>query len=209
MKKKYTLLLATLISVSLFAQKDHCKCFDKETYAAFVKSEQHQNVTEGNDAELTVLLSKALDEDITITYEVIGASANIKTDIELPANNTFTIPKGQTQATIHIPTNNDGIRELDETFTIKILSGVTATTKKSLNNNNLVRTRTIIDSNSETLKTSFYLKNGKIKSDSDLDYIEVRNFNGILLQNQNLSKGVTYLIKAKSNNQSVIKTVVF
>ncbi len=211
MKKttSYLVAIIALTSTAIFAQKDKCNCFNKEEYTAFVKAEQHQTVIEGNDAELTVLLSKVLKEDITVTYEVIGNSANIEDDLTVPNQRTFTIPKGEKQATIHIPTNNDGIRELDETFTIKIIKGITANSKKSLNNNNLVRTRTIIDSDSNTLNTSFYLENGVVKTNADISSLEVRNVNGVKIANQNITTGNTYFIKAVGNHATISKTIIF
>ncbi len=201
-----TTALAITLSISGYSQKDHCNCFNKEEYKTFVKNEQNQTVIEGQDAELTVLLSKKQKEDIIITYKVTGETANVKKDITLPASNTFRIPAGETQATIHIPTVYDNSNELDETFTIEIIEGITATTKKKLNNNKLVRTRTIIERTSNISDIKIYRENGIIKTTPATSDIEVRNMNGILIPNKNINTGV-YFIKATSNKSVISKTV--
>lgn len=197
--------LALLFCYTGYSQKDKCNCFNKEEYKAFVKKEQHQTVVEGQDAELTVLLSRIHKEDIVITYTIKGETANTNTDIVVPEIKSFIIPKGETQATIHIPTVADNISELDETFTIEIMEGTTAIGKKKLNNNKLIRTRTIVDAKSNASQVEVYMDNGVIKTKPASNNIEVRNFNGISINNNNLNPGI-YYIKANLENETISKT---
>ncbi len=203
--KKLT-IVALLVAATSFAQKDKCNCFDKEVYKAFVAKEQHQTVLEGEDAELTVLLSKKQKVDVLITYKITGTTANIENDIEIPKTNSFVIPAGKTQATIHIPTIYDNKSELDETFTIEILEGIKTDTKKKLNNNKLIRTRTIVDRNTDYSAIKVYSEDGVIKTNPAASSVVVRNLNGGTLRNQHLKAGI-YLINATVNEKAISRTI--
>ncbi len=201
--------VVTLLAINSFSQQKagKCNCFDKEEYNAFILKEQHQTVVEGNDALVTVILNKVQKDDITVSYKIVPGTAKINDDIIVPEINTFTIPAGQTKATVHIPTVKDRFSELDETFTVEIVEGYNAVTNKKLNNNNLLRTRTIVDKGSNTTAVSIYTDNGVVKTSPASKDIEVRNVNGILIHNKNIKRG-TYFINAVVENKTISKTII-
>jgi|GEM_PF-6240306 len=199
----------SLLAINSFSQEKSrkCNCFDKEEYKAFVLKEQNQTVVEGNDALITVILNKVQKDDITVSYKIVPGTATINDDIIVPAINTFTIPAGKRKATVHIPTVKDNFSELDESFTIEILEGINSKTNKKLNNNNLIRTRTIVDGSSKINSLRIYTDNGIFKTKPTAKIIEVRNVNGILIQNKDIKRG-TYFINAVLENQTISKTII-
>ena len=208
MKMKLLPLSLLFAFTSIYSQTNTVKKdnFNQEEYDLFVKGEQHQTVTEGEDAQFTVLLSNAQQHDILVHYKVIANTASLEHDIIVPSVKSFNIPAGKKTATIHIPTVNDGISEGDETFTIEIVEGTNTKTKKKLNNKKLIRTRTISDRDTNSSLVSFYQNNGVIQSTPSANKIEVRNVNGILVDNESLSEGI-YFVNAIFDNNTVSKTI--
>lgn len=205
MKKTILALSLSIITGFSFAQKKH-HSFNEEEYKTFVEAEEYQTVVEGQDAQFTVLLSKVTNEDIKVTYTVHSGTAKIGKDFTIPKVQSFIIPKGEKQSTIHIPTIQDHFNESDETFTIEVLEGVKIKSKKKLNNTKLIRKRTIVQ-NTNTNYNTFFVEEHSIQTNPTADEIEVRNMNGILIPNQNLRPS-TYLVKALINDQYVTKTIM-
>lgn len=209
--KKLPLIAYNLILVSTLSfgqnKAKNIGSFNKAEYNVFVAEEQHQTVIEGEDAQFTVLLSRIQKYDIKVTYKIIAKTASLDNDIKVPAVKSFIIPAGKKRATIHIPTINDGISEQDEEFAIEIIKGINTKTKRKLNNTKLIRTRTIVDRQLGDNLLTFYHDHGTIKSNPAADSIEVRNFNGILIPNKNLSSG-TYFINAVVKNKTITKTII-
>lgn len=207
MKTKYLIafLIFTYTNVINAQITSDCKCYTNEEYQNFVKAEKHQYVEEGEQAQFTVILSKIMNEDIIVNYQILDGTAKANDDFTLE-NNTFTIPKGEVKHTIYIPTTADYFTELDEDFTIEITSGITSETKTQLFNKKLIRTRTIVDKPITTTKqsTNIYFKNGSFKTTTN-NNIEVRTLQGVLLKNEALNNG-TYVVKTNINNQIITET---
>ena len=88
--------------------------------------------TEGTDAEVGVVLSRALPEDVTFRLSERHVSASSGSDYE-QGPYEVTVPRGKTTATLRIPTIADGTAESDETFLVQLgvlplPGGFTATT---------------------------------------------------------------------------------
>jgi len=85
------------------------------------------NVAEGNagttNAELTVSLSEASDQTVTVNYATAAGSANAGSDFSATSG-TLTFAPGMTTQTINVPVNGDLTDELDESFFVN-LSGAT------------------------------------------------------------------------------------
>ena len=191
---------------SLSAQKKDCKCFNPEEYQKFVASEKHQTVIEGEPALFTLLLNRVLEDDVIVTYKVISGSATINQDFYSTETGEVTIAKGKTKGFIKIPTVKDHTNEGEETFTLELLEGKNARTGKLLNNNKLIRTRTIVDNfNSDAVQV--YEKNGTFYSLPTYSDIEVRNINGELIPNSNLTTG-TYFVKITIEGEVIKKQIL-
>ena len=73
-------------------------------------------VTEGSDVIFTITLSKTSPFATTIDFVTTPNTASI--DDYTVTTSTASIPAGQTSITVNIPTNNDSIGELTETFSL-------------------------------------------------------------------------------------------
>ncbi|TQJ31108.1 carbohydrate binding domain-containing protein [Microbacterium sp. SLBN-146] len=91
-------------------------------------------VDEGDDAEVLVRLTRASDEDVTVSYRTDEAVDRTSTE-DLPAtpdvdyvttSGTVTIPAGSRDAIITVPTIADGKAEVDETFLVRLSDPVGA-----------------------------------------------------------------------------------
>ncbi|WP_423840451.1 calcium-binding protein [Vibrio mytili] len=101
--------------------------------------EDSVNVDEGNSATFTVRLSAAADLDVTVNLrtltdglntaepEDIGAFvvtlADGVTVVTANSDGTYTIPAGQTDLKVTVPTTDDDVYEGDETFTLEVTAG--------------------------------------------------------------------------------------
>ncbi|MGY0616148.1 Calx-beta domain-containing protein, partial [Vibrio sp. FJH11] len=101
--------------------------------------EDSVNVDEGNDATFTVRLSAAADLNVTVNLrtltdglntaepEDIGAFvvtlADGVTVVTANSDGTYTIPAGQTDLKVTVPTTDDDVYEGDETFTLEVTAG--------------------------------------------------------------------------------------
>jgi Calx-beta domain len=87
-------------------------------------------VTEGNtgtvSATLTVSLSVACGEAVTVNYATADGSATAGSDYQA-ASGTLTIPAGQTTGTITVLVNGDRLAEANETFFVNLSSPTNAT----------------------------------------------------------------------------------
>jgi len=87
-------------------------------------------VTEGNsgttDAVFNVRLSAAALQAVTVNYQTENGTATAGSDYAA-STNSITIAAGQTTGTIRIPVTGDSIDELDETFSVRIVSATNAT----------------------------------------------------------------------------------
>ncbi|ANG84314.1 carbohydrate binding domain-containing protein [Microbacterium aurantiacum] len=91
-------------------------------------------VAEGEDAEITVRLTRAADADVTVDFTT--EEATDRTSTEDPSatadrdyvtiSGTVTIPAGERDATITVPTIADGKAEVDETFLVRLSNPVGA-----------------------------------------------------------------------------------
>ncbi|MEV8274740.1 carbohydrate binding domain-containing protein [Microbacterium sp. NPDC077184] len=91
-------------------------------------------VAEGEDAEVTVRLTRASDADVTVGFTTEEATDRTSTeDLSATADRdyvttsgTVTIPAGERDATITVPTIADGKAEVDETFLVRLSNPVGA-----------------------------------------------------------------------------------
>ncbi len=91
-------------------------------------------VEEGADAQVGVRLSRTSDTDVTVSWRTEAATERTSTE-DLPAtpdrdyvsgSGTVTIPAGSREATITVPTIDDGKDEVDETFLVRFSDAVNA-----------------------------------------------------------------------------------
>ncbi|MCY4243615.1 MAG: hypothetical protein OXD36_17990 [Rhodobacter sp.] len=75
---------------------------------------------DGKSATVTVTLSRAPTEDITLNYTIGGTATGA--DFAAPAG-SVTIPKGETTATITVPITDDTVREAAETLVLTLTAG--------------------------------------------------------------------------------------
>jgi len=73
-------------------------------------------------AEVVVLLSKALDVDVTVTYDTVGITATPDGDYVLELGSTV-ISSGSTTGMATFTINGDDIIEGDETFGVSLIDG--------------------------------------------------------------------------------------
>ncbi|GAA4047257.1 hypothetical protein GCM10022282_04770 [Agromyces indicus] len=85
-------------------------------------------VTEGDTLTGVIRLNRVADEDVTVAYESLSIEARTATeDLSAtadrdftPVSGTVTIPAGEREATIELPTLQDGKYEVDETFVVRL-----------------------------------------------------------------------------------------
>ncbi|WP_166789662.1 carbohydrate binding domain-containing protein [Cryobacterium fucosi] len=91
-------------------------------------------VTEGADATATVRLNRVATEPVTVAFQTEESAARTATE-DLPAtqgrdftaaSGTVTIPAGQREATITVPTLQNAKHEVDETFLVALTNPVGA-----------------------------------------------------------------------------------
>lgn len=91
-------------------------------------------VAEGDTATGVIRLNRLADTDVTIEWESSAIAARTATeDLSAtadrdftPSSGTVTIPPGQREATIALPTIDDGKHEVDETFVVRLSDPVGA-----------------------------------------------------------------------------------
>ena len=125
-------------------------------------------VTEGTDAVFTITLSNSSVSATTINMVTTPNTAS--TADYTTTNVSKTIPVGQTSITVNIPTNNDSIGEVTETFTV---TG-TVTSNNTANTAPIIAIGTIID-------------NGIVLA-SELDIWLTKGDQSVLLQKQNTTQ---------------------
>lgn len=80
-------------------------------------------VSESEDAEVTVALSRASEKDVTVSYATEAEADRLSAVPDrdyVESTGTVTIPAGERTATIHIPTLDDVKYERDETFVVRM-----------------------------------------------------------------------------------------
>ena len=77
--------------------------------------------------QVPIVLSKAIDAEVTMTLNVIGSSAIKDDDFEVIANNTVTFKPLERKKVISIKINRDYIDEADEDFTLTLSNPTNAT----------------------------------------------------------------------------------
>ncbi|WP_438853698.1 carbohydrate binding domain-containing protein [Agromyces sp. M3QZ16-3] len=85
-------------------------------------------VTEGDTLTAVVRLNRIAEEDVTVDWESLSIEARTATeDLSAtegrdftPDNGSVTIPAGEREATIELPTLQDGKHEVDETFVVRL-----------------------------------------------------------------------------------------
>ena len=147
MKFFLVLTLVTLVS----------KCSSPSDSKPIIKpsvSSTSLSATEGNDVVFTFTLSST--SAVNTVIDVV-TSPNTATILDYtPTNVTVTIPAGQTTTTVAVPTNNDGIAEPTETFT---LTGTVTTTNTS-NTTPIIAIGTIVDNGIVANEMDFWLTKG-------------------------------------------------
>lgn len=83
-------------------------------------------VQEGNAVQFTVTSTHAVDQDVTLTYQIVGATQGGITHAAdgsdfVHMTGTVTIPAGQTEATFSITPVDDGVTEPLEGFKVELL----------------------------------------------------------------------------------------
>ncbi len=111
-------------------------------------------VTEGSDVIFTITLSKTSPFATTIDFVTTPNTASI--DDYTVTTSTASIPAGQTSITVNIPTNNDSIGELTETFS---LTG-TVTSNNTSNTLPITAIGTILDNGNITSELDIWLTKG-------------------------------------------------
>jgi glucosylceramidase len=125
-------------------------------------------VTEGTDVVFTITLNNS---SVSATIIDIVTTPNTASTADYTTTNVSkTIPAGQTSVTVNIPTNNDAIGELTETFT---LTG-TVTSSNTANTAPIIAIGTILD-------------NGILQA-SELDIWLTKGDQSVLLQKQNTTQ---------------------
>lgn len=82
------------------------------------------------NATFTLMLSAALDRDVTVQYQTTAGTANAAEDY-LAVSGTATIPAGQTSATVLVPVKGDTSVESNEAFYLDLSSPVNAVIVRS------------------------------------------------------------------------------
>ena len=77
------------------------------------------DVTEGDDAVVTVELSNPSSEDIVV--DIVTTVGTAGSDDYTEVTTTVTIPAGDTSVDVTVPTTEDDIDEADEDFTVCLL----------------------------------------------------------------------------------------
>ncbi|GAA1060581.1 carbohydrate binding domain-containing protein [Agromyces bracchium] len=85
-------------------------------------------VTEGDTLAGVIRLNRVAETDVTVAYESLSIEARTATeDLSAtadrdftPVSGTVTIPAGEREATIELPTLQDGKNEVDETFVVRL-----------------------------------------------------------------------------------------
>lgn len=79
------------------------------------------NVAEGGDAVFTVTTTRQVSRAYTVAYATADGTAKAGQDYTATSG-ILTIPAGATSATITVPTTNDPLAEVPETFTVNLSS---------------------------------------------------------------------------------------
>lgn len=140
------------------------KCSSPNDITKPIVSITSTTVTEGADVVFTITLNNTSASATTI--DVVTNPNTASTDDFTTTSTTKTIPAGQTSITVNIPTNNDSIGELTETFTLT----ATVTSNNTSNTSPIIAIGTILD-------------NGIIAS--ELDIWITKGDQSVLLQKQN------------------------
>src|SRR5205814_2633810 len=74
------------------------------------------SVHEGETADLTVTLSQASSQDVSVQYQTVTDTATSSDFAD--TSGTLTFAPGQTQATISVPVNTDDVTEPNEDFAV-------------------------------------------------------------------------------------------
>ncbi len=93
-----------------------------ETVLTVVADSRAVSANEGDAATVTVELSEALPEDITVEWSTADGTAVQPDDYpqQTHGTTTLTVPAGHTTATFDVPTTEDTTDEDDETFTVTV-----------------------------------------------------------------------------------------
>jgi hypothetical protein len=83
----------------------------------FIGNPSPSSMTEGGTFNFPVSLTAASGRDITLDYQIDHQGSSVN-DIVEPSPTLLVIPAGQTTANIAIPTVNDNIYEIGETFSV-------------------------------------------------------------------------------------------
>lgn len=111
-------------------------------------------VIEGADVVFTITLSGVSDSATTINF---ATTPNTATPVDYTTTiTTKTIPAGQTSIQVNVPTNNDSVAEISETFN---LTG-TITSNNTSNTAPIVAIGTILDNGSVASQMDIWLTKG-------------------------------------------------
>ena len=90
-----------------------------------------QSSMDVNESQLTlqvpIVLSKAIDAEVTMTLNVIGSSAIKGDDFEVMSGNAITFEPLERRKIINVKINRDYIDEADEDFTLSLSNSINAT----------------------------------------------------------------------------------
>ncbi|MDA1191504.1 MAG: Ig-like domain-containing protein, partial [Candidatus Poribacteria bacterium] len=84
------------------------------------------SVTEGGAASVTVSLSAASPQIVSVEYATANGAATAGTDYTATSG-TVSFPIGQTTQTVSVSTTDDTVRESDETFTVNLANATNGT----------------------------------------------------------------------------------
>lgn len=79
--------------------------------------------TEGSQAAFTIKLTKPHDVAVGVSYSTVNGTATAPGDYPVTAS-SVSIPAGQLEATVNVPTNSDGTYEGEERFSLQLSSPV-------------------------------------------------------------------------------------
>ena len=79
-------------------------------------------VDEGDKAAVTARISRAITEDVTVTWKTVSDTAEAPADYDAVSNGKATIRSGDITASVEVITKTDGIDEFDEDFEVQAVS---------------------------------------------------------------------------------------